>query len=238
MSGAGLLFETMGEGAVSIMVRGLCHEYATEAGPLRVIDQLDLDVAAGEVVAITGSSGVGKTTVLSLLGGLDRVQAGSVLIGGADIGALRRDALASYRRTTIGFVFQDYGLLPSLTAIENVELALAMAGVTRKHRRARASELLDAVGLTARTAHRPYALSGGESQRVAIARALANAPRLVLADEPTGNLDGAASDQVLDMLQRLPREHGCTVVAVTHNLGVAAACDRVIALQTTAADTP
>lgn len=237
MNGVRLLFEVMGEGAVSIMVRGLCHDYATDAGPLRVIDELDLDVAAGEIVAVTGSSGVGKTTVLSLLGGLDRVQAGSVVVGGADIGGLRRDALAAYRRTTIGFVFQDYGLLPSLTATENVEFALAMAGVSRKRRRARARELLDAVGLTARASHRPYALSGGESQRVAIARALANAPRLVLADEPTGNLDGAASDQVLEMLQRLPREHDCTVVAVTHNLSVASACDRVIELRSNVATT-
>lgn len=220
----------MGEGAVSIMVRGLRHEYSTDTGPLRVIDDLDLDVAAGEIVAITGSSGVGKTTVLSLLGGLDRVQAGSILVGGTDIAGLRRDELAAYRRSTIGFVFQDYGLLPALTALENVELALSMAGAPRKQRRARARELLDAVGLTARVSHRPYALSGGESQRVAIARALANSPRLVLADEPTGNLDGAASDQVLDMLQRLPHEHNCTVVAVTHNLSVADECDRVVVL--------
>jgi ABC-type lipoprotein export system ATPase subunit len=217
-------------GAVGISVRGVTHTYHTGEGPLTVLDAVDLDIAPREFVAITGASGAGKTTLLSLVGGLDAVQRGSIRVGADDLRGLSRDALARYRRQTVGFVFQDYGLLEMLTAHENVELALAVAGVRRGQRRRRASELLDAVDLGARRSHRPTALSGGERQRVAIARALANQPRVVLADEPTGNLDDTATDRVLQLLRSLPVRHECTVVTVTHNVHVADAADRELRL--------
>ncbi len=220
--------------AVGITVRSLRHRYTTAEGPITVLDSIDVDIAPGEFVAVTGASGAGKTTLLSLLGGLDRLQDGTVMVGnadgGLDLGGLGRDALAEYRRRTVGFVFQDYGLLAMLSAHENVELALAVAGVRRRARRGRADELLDAVGLGARRSHRPSALSGGERQRVAIARALANRPRLVLADEPTGNLDDTATHRVLQLLRALPSDHACTVITVTHNASVAAAADRELRL--------
>ncbi len=183
---------------------------------------IDIDIAAGSIVAIMGSSGSGKTTLLSVVGGLDRPQSGSVLVAGRDLAQLDRDELAEYRRSIVGFVFQDFGLLGQLTALENVELALTFARVPHRRRRPHATELLDAVGLATRLNHRPHALSGGEKQRVAIARALANDPQLILADEPTGNLDAASTAAVLDLLVNVPAQHGCTVVVVTHDDAVAA----------------
>jgi ABC-type lipoprotein export system ATPase subunit len=217
-------------GSVPIEVRGLTHEYREDQGRLVVLDGLDWSVAPGEFVAVTGRSGSGKTTLLSILGGLERPQAGEVRVGGADLSGLGGNALAEYRRTTVGFVFQDFGLLSPLSALENVELALAFAAVRGSRRRQRARELLDAVGLSDRARHRPAALSGGESQRVAIARALANRPRLVLADEPTGNLDDESATLVLDLLASLPAQHACTLVVVTHNAAVASRAHRVVRL--------
>ncbi len=222
--------EAPGGDGVAVHVRDLAHIYRTADGPLTVLDGLSLDIAAGEIVAITGPSGVGKTTLLSLVGGLELVQSGTIEVDGLSLAQLSGDALAAYRRTTVGFVFQDYGLLPTLDARENVELALTFAGLRAGARRRRVAELLDAVGLAARARHLPATLSGGESQRVAIARALANRPRLVLADEPTGNLDDDATARVLGLLRALPAEHGCTVVIVTHNRAVAQSTDRVLAL--------
>ena len=216
--------------AVPISIRGLSHRYRGDDGGLVVLDDLDLEIAAGEFVAVTGRSGAGKTTLLSILGGLERPQEGEVFVGDTDLARLSGNALAAHRRDTVGFVFQDFGLLGSLTALENIELALVFASVRGGRRTARAKELLAAVGLTDRARHRPAALSGGESQRVAIARALANRPRLVLADEPTGNLDDESSGRVLDMLAALPAEHACTLVVVTHNAGVASRADRVLKL--------
>jgi ABC-type lipoprotein export system ATPase subunit len=190
-----------------------------------VLDNVDLDVAAGKIVAVAGTSGSGKTTLLSVLGGLDRVQSGTVRVAGHDLAQLNRDEVARYRREVVGFVFQDFGLLGHLTALENVELALTFSRTSRRLRRARARELLAAVGLAERLAHRPSALSGGEKQRVAIARALANQPQLVLADEPTGNLDAASTETVLDLLLRVPVEHRSTVIVVTHDNAVAARSD-------------
>jgi putative ABC transport system ATP-binding protein len=218
-------------GGVEIAVRGLSHTYAAPEGPISVLDGLDLDIAAGEMIAVTGPSGAGKTTLLSVLGGLERPQGGTVVVGGVDLGRLRGDGLAEYRRTTVGFVFQDFGLLGALTARENIELALTFAGMSSRGRGRRAVALLDAVGLRERARHRPAALSGGESQRVAIARALANEPSLVLADEPTGNLDGGATESVLDLLCALPADYGCTVLVVTHNPLVAARAHRRLALR-------
>jgi putative ABC transport system ATP-binding protein len=218
-------------GGVDIAILGLSHTYDTPDGPVPVLAEVEAEIAAGAIVAVTGSSGAGKTTLLSVLGGLERPQRGSVQVGGFDLGTLRGDGLAEYRRSTVGFVFQDFGLLGSLSAQENVELALTFAGIGMRARARRATALLDAVGLAHRRSHRPAALSGGESQRVAIARALANEPSLVLADEPTGNLDEGATEAVLAMLTALPGDYGCTVVIVTHNARVAARADQQFALR-------
>lgn len=223
---------------VAVQVRALSHEYETPNGPLGVLSSIDLDIAEGEITAITGASGSGKTTLLSILGGLDRPQSGSVVVAGRDLARLGRDELAAYRRTIVGFVFQDFALLGQLTALENVELALTFARIARRVRSERASELLDAMGLSARLHHRPHALSGGEKQRVAIARALANAPQLVLADEPTGNLDAASTAAVLDVLVSVPAEHGCTVVVVTHDDAVAERTDQRLHLTDGCVDQP
>jgi putative ABC transport system ATP-binding protein len=212
--------------AVSVHARGLRHRYPSGPGGtgdgLVVLHGLDLEVPAGGYVALTGASGAGKSTLLSLLGGLEPVQEGDVEVGGRSLADLRGDELAAYRRETVGFVFQHYGLVPVLSALENVELALSLSGADRAERRARARGLLASVGLSDRFHHRPAALSGGERQRVAIARAMANSPRLLLADEPTGNLDRGSTEQVLELLAAQRDEHGCTLIVVTHNAGVAA----------------
>ena len=197
-----------------------------------MIDDLDLDVADGEFVAFVGRSGAGKTTLLSLIGGLDRIQAGSIVVGTTRLHEASGDSLAAFRRSTIGFVFQDYGLVPTLTALENVELAATFAGRRPAERRDRARSILAAVGLADRVDHRPAQLSGGESQRVAIARSLINEPAVLLADEPTGNLDGASAATVLDLLRAVHRERGCTLIVVTHSDTVAAQADRVVRLTT------
>jgi putative ABC transport system ATP-binding protein len=215
---------------VDVDVRGLLCSYPTPGGDLTVLDGVDLVISAGSIVAIMGPSGSGKTTLLSVLGGLDRAGAGSVMVAGHDLAQLRSDEMAEYRRTVVGFVFQDFGLLAQLTALENVELAASFGSRARRRRRARARDLLTAVGLAGRVGHRPHELSGGEKQRVAIARALVNEPRLVLADEPTGNLDAGSTASVLEILVRVPREHGCTIVLVTHDEQVAACAQRRLQL--------
>jgi len=216
---------------VAIDVRDLSHGYDTPRGWLRVLDRVTLSLPAGGYGAVTGSSGAGKTTLLAVLGGLERPDEGDVRVGGHDVARLAGDDLAAYRRTTVGFVFQHFGLLDALTAAENVELACTLAGVPPSRRRARAGELLDAVGLSARARHRPPALSGGERQRVAIARAMANSPALVLADEPTGNLDTESAERVVNLLEELRREHGCTLVVVTHSAELAARAQDRFALE-------
>jgi ABC-type lipoprotein export system ATPase subunit len=215
----------------AISVRGLRHRYESTSGTLTVLDDLDLDVAPGGLVSITGASGAGKSTLLCLLGALDRPQAGSVVIGGHDLSDASRDELADFRRTTVGFVFQHFGLLDTLTAAENVSLACTLAGARSRVGRARAEELMHAVGLGHRLDHTPSRLSGGERQRVAIARAMANQPDLVLADEPTGNLDDENTELVMGLLWSLPSEHGCTVVLVTHDRDLAAATDHSFHLE-------
>jgi len=201
----------------AIAVRGLSHAFRSPEGTLRVLQDLSLDVAAGDYVTISGTSGAGKSTLLSVLGGLDAPQSGTVQVGGTDLHGLRGDGLAAYRRATVGFVFQHFGLVETLSAVENIELAASLAGVGRRARRGTAVRLLEAVGLADRAAHRPARLSGGERQRVAIARALVNRPRLVLADEPTGNLDEESAVAVIGLLERVHRQLGGTLVVVTHN---------------------
>jgi putative ABC transport system ATP-binding protein len=210
-----------GMSGAAIVVQDLSHRFSSRAGDVVVLSGLDLAVEAGDYVALVGASGVGKSTLLSVLGGLEAPQSGTVVIDGADLSGLSRSQLAAFRRETVGFVFQHFGLLESLTAAENVELACSLARVAPAVRRQRAAELLDAVGLADRARHRPVELSGGERQRVAIARALANRPRLVLADEPTGNLDDDSTAKVVELLESLPAEHGCTLVIVTHDQAVA-----------------
>jgi len=216
---------------VAVSVRNLRHGYATPSGRLAVLDGVDVDVPAGGYLAVTGSSGAGKTTFLSVLGGLEQAQEGRVEVGGREISRLRGDDLAAYRRATVGFVFQHFGLPDTLTAAENVELACTLAGLAPRSRRRRAAELLAAVGLTARAGHRPPALSGGERQRVAIARALANKPQLLLADEPTGNLDDEASAMVVHLLEAARTRLGCTLVLVTHDRVLAARASQGLLLR-------
>ncbi len=205
------------DAGVGVSVSGLRHSYRTPTGPLVVLHDVEFDVAPGGYCALTGPSGSGKSTLLGVLGGLDPVQAGRVRVGGVDLVALAGDDLAAYRRSTVGFVFQHFGLLDSLTAAENVELACTLAGVGSRRRRARAGDLLASVGLQDRAVHRPAQLSGGERQRVAMARALANQPRLILADEPTGNLDEGSAGLVIELLEALREQRGCTLIMVTHN---------------------
>jgi putative ABC transport system ATP-binding protein len=192
---------------------------------------VSLDLPAGGYAAVSGASGAGKTTLLAVLGGLERPDRGEVLVGACDVARLGGDELAEYRRSTVGFVFQHFGLLDTLTAAENVELACTLAGVGPSRRRARAAELLAGVGLSARARHRPAALSGGERQRVAIARAMANQPKLLLADEPTGNLDEGSAERVVDLLETLRAEHGCTLVVVSHDRGLAARAETRFVLE-------
>jgi ABC-type lipoprotein export system ATPase subunit len=209
------------DGGVAISVRGLTHHYPSPEGMLAVLSGVDLDVSSGGYVAVTGPSGAGKSTLLSVLGGLEPLQEGTATIGDIDLAGLGGDELAVYRQSTVGFVFQHFGLLEALTAAENVELAGTLAGMRRTARRRRATEVLDAVGLSHRASHRPLQLSGGERQRVAIARALANRPRLLLADEPTGNLDEGSAATVIELLEQLRSERNCTLLVVTHNRAVA-----------------
>jgi putative ABC transport system ATP-binding protein len=196
-----------------------------------VMEGIDLDIMAGDYVALSGPSGAGKSTLLSLLGGLERPVTGRISVGDVDVTGLAGDGLAAYRRSTVGFVFQHFGLLETLSARENVEIACALAGLSRARRRQRAGDLLDAVGLSDRATHRPGALSGGERQRVALARALANRPRLVLADEPTGNLDEASAFRVIGLLETLQEQWGYTLIVVTHNRSVAARARARLALE-------
>jgi ABC-type lipoprotein export system ATPase subunit len=186
---------------------------------VEALRHIELQIPAGGYVALTGPSGAGKSTLLSLIGGLERPQSGTLTVGQHNLRALSLNALADYRRTTIGFIFQHFGLLDLLSARENIELAASLS--VSSSRRAEARDLLEEVGLSDRAEHRPGQLSGGERQRVAIARALVNDPSLILADEPTGNLDAASAMRVLDLLERVHIERGCTLLVVTHNEAVA-----------------
>lgn len=196
--------------------------------PLTILDDVSFEIEPGSAVAIVGASGSGKTTLLGLLAGLDRPSSGDVSLDGTALSELDEDARAALRQRLLGFVFQSFQLLPALTALENVMLPLELAGAPDAAPRAR--EWLGRVGLARRTTHYPKQLSGGEQQRVAIARAFAGEPKLLMADEPTGNLDGATGIEVAELMFRLNREHGTTLVLVTHDTALAARCPRRIAL--------
>jgi putative ABC transport system ATP-binding protein len=204
----------------AIRLHGVNHWYRSGRSQVQALVGIDLEIPAGGYLALTGPSGAGKSTLLSLIGGLERPQSGTLMVGQHNLRDLHADALAEYRRTTVGFVFQHFGLLDLLSARENIELAASLARASR-NRRQQARDLLSDVGLLDRAEHRPGQLSGGERQRVAIARALVNDPGLILADEPTGNLDAVSAMRVLDLLERVHRERGCTLLVVTHNEAVA-----------------
>jgi len=212
-----------------LQVRDLVMRLRSGGREVTILDGVSLDVTARETVAVTGPSGSGKSTLLGLIAGLDRPTAGSIVLDGVEITNLDENRLARLRRDRVGFVFQSYHLTPTLAAIDNVAMPLELAGRPRRLERAR--ELLDAVGLVDRADHYPSQLSGGEQQRVAIARALALRPPLVLADEPTGNLDSATGAQIIELLLALNREHGSTLVLVTHDEALAGRGQRVVALR-------
>ncbi len=198
---------------------------------IRAVDGVDLTIAPGEFVSLEGPSGSGKTTLLQLLGALDRPDGGQVLFDGRDLGALGDGELAELRLRAFGFVFQQFNLIPTLTAVENVEAGLAPTRVRRAELRERALAMLDEVGLADRASHLPGQLSGGEQQRVGIARALVVEPRVILADEPTGNLDSATGGEVIDLLAGLAARHGATVVVATHDAELAARAERRLAMR-------
>jgi lipoprotein-releasing system ATP-binding protein len=214
-----------------IAARGIVKGYRTAAGYVPVLRDLDLEVARGEMVAITGASGVGKSTLLHVLGTLDKPEGGTLELAGQSVLSLPEPRLRELRNRTLGFVFQFHHLLPEFTAIENVMMPLFIARRPESEARAKAAALLAELGLEGRGHHRPGELSGGEQQRVAVARALVAGPVALLADEPTGNLDRETGDRLHDLLRRLNREKGITVLVVTHNERLAAACDRTLRLE-------
>ena len=214
-----------------LSVRGVTRTYDTASGGLTVLKGVDLDVMPGEVVGLIGPSGSGKSSLLHAAGLLERPTSGEIRIDGADVGGLDERARTHIRLASIGFVYQFHHLLAEFDARDNVALPLRIAGVGQAEARERASEVLTALGLGERLTHQPAQLSGGEQQRVAVARALANRPRLLLADEPTGNLDPATSQSVFEALQRLVKDTGVAALIATHNMELAGHMDRVFALK-------
>ena len=201
----------------AITLRSVTKSYSRGGETLRVLDELDLDIDGGTSYALMGPSGSGKTTLLNLVGGLDQSNSGIVQVGGEDLNELNGSELAQWRAENVGFIFQGFNLLPVLTARENVELPLLLAPLSKRQRREQAERALDLVGLSDRMSHKPRELSGGQEQRVAIARAIATDPKIILADEPTGDLDRDTADSVLELLQRLNRELSKTILMVTHD---------------------
>jgi putative ABC transport system ATP-binding protein len=201
----------------------------SEAGSVNILKGINLEIAAGETVSVVGPSGSGKTSMMMLIGGLERQTSGKVEVAGHDLAALDEDGLARFRRNNIGIVFQNFHLIPTMNAMENVAIPVELAGIDNAFDRARAA--LGSVGLDQRLTHYPGQLSGGEQQRVALARAIVAQPRLILADEPTGNLDGSTGESVIDLLFSLRADHGATLMLITHNPALAERCGRLIDLQ-------
>jgi len=216
---------------VEVRAEKVVKVYRTGKLEVVALRGLDMHVKPGEVVSVMGPSGCGKTTLLNLIGGLDRPTAGSIYVDGWDVAKASEKELERYRLLKVGFVFQFFNLIPTLTALENVELPMAMAGVSGSRRRKRALELLEMVGLSGRVNHRPDELSGGEQQRVAIACALANDPPLILADEPTGEVDRESAKGIVKLLVGLGRDYGKTVIIATHNPEVARSTDRILRIE-------
>ena len=214
----------------TVQVRDLSKAYQRDSQRIPVLDHLTLDIADGDFVALMGPSGSGKTTLLNLIGGIDTPTSGQLLVGGTDIARLKGPALAKWRSRNIGYIFQLYNLVPVLTALQNVELPLLLVRMGTKERRRRARLALELVGLGDRLSHYPRQLSGGQEQRVAIARAVVSDPELLLADEPTGDLDRKAGAEILDLLERLNREFKKTIVMVTHDPHAAERAHRVFHL--------
>jgi len=214
-----------------IRIRGLQKAYRRGDQEIPVLQGIDLEVGYGEFVALMGPSGSGKSTLLNLIAGIDKPSAGTIAIGGVDIATLSESELADWRAANLGFVFQFYNLMPVLTAAENVELPLLLSSLSARERRERVSQMLELVQLGDRAEHYPNELSGGQQQRVAIARALATDPQLIVADEPTGDLDRHTGAEVLSLLERLVREMGKTIVMVTHDPKAAASAMRLVHLE-------
>ncbi|HEY3761569.1 MAG TPA: ABC transporter ATP-binding protein [Verrucomicrobiae bacterium] len=214
-----------------IQMRGLSRSYSVGKNPVAALAGVDLVIPKGEFTALVGPSGSGKSTLLNLVGGLDHPSGGEIQVDGLSLGKASEKELVRYRRQRVGFIFQSFNLLPTLTALENVESPMVLAEVPRAERRTRATALLESVGLAQRAPHKPNELSGGEKQRVAIARALANRPSLLLADEPTGNLDSKTGATVLDLLCSLLKTNGLTLIMVTHDPEVAVRADRIVHLR-------
>ncbi|MBM4028852.1 MAG: ABC transporter ATP-binding protein [Planctomycetes bacterium] len=215
-----------------IEITDLAKVYTFGTVEVAALRAVTLSIAHGRLVGVTGASGSGKSTLVNLLGGLDRPSAGGIRVAGRAISELSKKELALYRRNTIGMIFQSFNLINAYTAVENVAFPLLFAGVTRKERLRRAEELLQAVGLGARKDHRPTELSGGEQQRVAIARALVNRPQILLADEPTGNLDSRTSRQIVEILSELNRRQGLTILMISHEQDLLREfADEIVALQ-------
>ncbi len=214
-----------------VSVRALNKTYTVGQQRIHVLRDLDLDVRQGEMVAIVGASGVGKSTLLHLLGGLDRPDSGTVVVGDHDLAAMGNTALVEFRNRNVGFVFQFHHLLAEFDARENVEMPMRIARLPQSESRTRARDLLTRVGLAERLVHKPSMLSGGEQQRVAVARALVMKPALLLADEPTGDLDEPTAATLHALLREMHAEHGLTSIIATHNLQLAASCDRVLRLE-------
>jgi lipoprotein-releasing system ATP-binding protein len=214
-----------------LTARQINKSYQVGSQHLHVLRDLDLDVERGEMVAVVGASGVGKSTLLHLLGGLDRSDSGSISLGDTDIGAMRDEALTIFRNKQVGFVFQFHHLLPEFTALENAEMPLRIARIAPAESKRRAEAVLQRLGLGDRLTHRPTMLSGGEQQRVAVARALVTEPSVLLADEPTGDLDERTAEALHALLREMHRERHLSSVIATHNMHLAASCDRVLRLE-------
>ena len=212
----------------SIVIEDLKHTFQLGKIDVPVLHGIDLQVKPGELVALCGASGSGKSTLLNLIGGLTKPTHGQIIVNALDITRLDENQLCVFRQKNLGFIFQSYNLIPSLTALENVELTLIFAGCSPKERKEKARTILNLVGLSDRMGHRPNELSGGQQQRVSVARALVNNPSIVLADEPTGNLDSRNGEEIMNLMRRINIERKRTFLVVTHDLSLARLADRVI----------